>query len=103
MRAAENISNTGKHEVSDSSASQRLEGSFTWLFSRNIDLSVFLGSAVVSLLLLAVGWQLGILDEASPEWTWVTAVLRVVSCSILPSILPHLFERAGSAMFCFWI
>ncbi len=48
-----------------------------WLFSRNVDLSVFLGSAVASLLLLAVGWRLGILDEASPEWTWVTAILLI--------------------------
>ncbi|MBK9163250.1 MAG: hypothetical protein IPM21_04955 [Acidobacteria bacterium] len=48
-----------------------------WLFSRGIDLTVFLGSAVVSLLLLAVGWQLGILDEASPEWTWITAILLI--------------------------
>ncbi len=48
-----------------------------WLFSREVDLSVFLGSAVVSLLLLAVGWQLGILNEESPDWTWVTAVLLI--------------------------
>lgn len=48
-----------------------------WLFSREIDLSVFLGSAVVSLLLLAVGWQIGILNEESPDWTWVTAVLLI--------------------------
>lgn len=48
-----------------------------WLFSREVDLSVFLGSAVVSLLLLAVGWQLGILHEDSPDWTWITAVLLI--------------------------
>lgn len=48
-----------------------------WLFSRNIDLTVFLGSAVVSVLLLGVGWQLGILDDDSPDWTWVTAVLLI--------------------------
>jgi hypothetical protein len=48
-----------------------------WLFSRNIDLSVFLGSAAVSLLLLAVGWRLGILNSDSPEWTWVSAVLLI--------------------------
>src|SRR5688572_27826344 len=48
-----------------------------WLFSRSIDLTVFLGSAVVSLLLLAVGWQLGILNDDSPEWTWITAVLLI--------------------------
>jgi hypothetical protein len=48
-----------------------------WLFSRNLDLSVFLGSAIISLLLLAVGWRLGILSEDSPDWTWITAVLLI--------------------------
>ncbi len=48
-----------------------------WLFSREIDLSVFLGSAVLSLLLLAVGWQFGVLNGESPEWTWVSAVLLI--------------------------
>lgn len=48
-----------------------------WLFSREIDLSVFLGSAIVSLMLLGIGWQAGLLDSESPEWTWVTAVLLI--------------------------
>ena len=48
-----------------------------WLFSRTVDLSVFLGSGVMSLLLLAVGWRLGILDGESPDWTWVSAVLLI--------------------------
>jgi hypothetical protein len=48
-----------------------------WLFSRTIDLSVFLGSAVVSLLLLAIGWQIGILNDESPDWTWISAVLLI--------------------------
>lgn len=48
-----------------------------WLFSREIDLSVFLGSAIVSLLLLAIGWRLGILNEESPDWTWISAVLLI--------------------------
>lgn len=48
-----------------------------WLFSRGVDLSVFLGSAAVSLLLLAVGWQAGILHSDSPDWTWITTVLLI--------------------------
>lgn len=48
-----------------------------WLFSREIDLSVFLGSAILSLLLLAIGWQFGILNEDSPDWTWISAVLLI--------------------------
>ncbi len=48
-----------------------------WLFSREIDLSVFLGSAVVSLLLLAVGWQFGFLNAETPDWTWISAILLI--------------------------
>lgn len=48
-----------------------------WLFTKRIDLSVFLGSAVLSFLLLAVGWRLGILEQESPEWTWVSLVLLI--------------------------
>ena len=61
----------------DVSVSLRLSGSNLWLFSRATDLTVFLGSAVLSLLLLAVGWQLGILNGESPDWTWVSAVLLI--------------------------
>ncbi len=48
-----------------------------WLFSAPVDLSVFLGSAVVSLVLLAVGWRFGFLNEESPDWTWISAVLLI--------------------------
>src|SRR4051812_43509159 len=74
MQIAEKIAT----EVSPS-ASLRLEGSSSryWLFSRGIDLTVFLGSAVAALLLLAVGWQMGVLNGESPEWTWVMAVLFI--------------------------
>lgn len=53
------------------------EAKSKWLFSREIDLSVFLGSAVVSLLLLAVGWQLGFLNADTPDWTWISAILLI--------------------------
>jgi hypothetical protein len=48
-----------------------------WLFSPSIDLAAFLGSALVSLLLLWVGARLGILDADAPDWTWIPAVLLV--------------------------
>ena len=48
-----------------------------WLFSPTVDLAAFLGSALLSLLLLAVGHQLGVLHGDSPEWTWVTAILLI--------------------------
>lgn len=48
-----------------------------WLFSRGVDLAVFLGSAVVSLLLLAVGAATGVLYDATPDWAWVPCVLLI--------------------------
>ena len=73
MQVAEKIG----AEVSPS-PTLRLGGSNDyWLFSRGIDLTVFLGSALAALLLLAVGWQMGVLNGESPEWTWVMAVLFI--------------------------
>jgi hypothetical protein len=48
-----------------------------WLFSPSVDLSVFLGSAVLSLLLLLVGAQTGILNSETPDWMWISAVLFI--------------------------
>ncbi len=48
-----------------------------WLFSRNIDLTVFLGSAIVSILLLFIGSQIGVLHDETPDWTWVTTILLI--------------------------
>jgi hypothetical protein len=48
-----------------------------WLFSARVDLLVFLGSAVISLLALWIGARVGVLDADSPEWTWVPFVLLI--------------------------
>lgn len=48
-----------------------------WLFSPYVDLSVFLGSALVSLILILVGWQAGILDAETPDWAWISTVLLI--------------------------
>lgn len=48
-----------------------------WLFSQSIDLSVFLGSALVAMLLLLIGARAGVLNSSSPEWVWVPAVLLI--------------------------
>ncbi len=45
-----------------------------WLFSAPVDIAVFGGTAVVSLLLVLAGPSSG---AASPEWTWITGVLLV--------------------------
>ena len=44
-----------------------------WLFSPRVDVCVFGGSALVSLLLLWVGARAGVLESESPEWAWVPA------------------------------
>jgi hypothetical protein len=54
-----------------------------WLFSPAIDLGVFLGSALLSLALLAAAPWLGVSTgpagdpTSSPEWSWLVAVLLV--------------------------
>jgi hypothetical protein len=48
-----------------------------WLFSPRVDVCVFAGSAAASLVLLWVGARAGVLEEDSPDWAWVPAVLLV--------------------------
>ena len=52
-------------------------GRFAWLFSPRVDLTVFLGSAVISILALIVGARAGVLYGDSPDWAWVPAVLLI--------------------------
>src|SRR5215813_7676974 len=55
----------------------KTENYSAWLFSRNVDLMVFLGSAVLALLLIPVGLRAGVLYGDTPNWAWVPAVLLV--------------------------
>jgi hypothetical protein len=48
-----------------------------WLFSRRVDVGVFLGSAIVAIAALAVGRAAGVLDGDAPDWAWVPGVLLV--------------------------
>jgi hypothetical protein len=64
-----------------------------WLFSREIDLTVFLGSAVVSFLLLGIGWRAGLLESDSPEWTWITAVLLIDVAHVWSTSFRVYFDR----------
>src|SRR5262249_25041106 len=48
-----------------------------WLFSAPVDLGVFLGSAALSFVALAVGAQLGLLHDATPDWAWIPAVVLI--------------------------
>lgn len=46
-----------------------------WLFSRNVDLGVFLGSAAVSFGALGIGALTGVLHDDTPGWAWIPAVI----------------------------
>src|SRR5689334_8117152 len=72
----------------------RAEKNRPWLFSREIDLTVFLGSALLSLLLLAVGAQAGVLNGESPDWTWVSAVLLIDVAHVWSTSFRVYFDKA---------
>jgi hypothetical protein len=46
-----------------------------WLFSRKVDLAVFLGAAAVSFGALAIGGAAGVLHSETPGWAWVPAIV----------------------------
>ena len=58
-----------------------------WLFSRNLDIAAFGGSALLSLALVAVGVPLGLIDKDAPEWAWIATVLLVDVAHVWGSLL----------------
>ena len=48
-----------------------------WLWTPGIDLGLFLGSALLALLLVAVGSLTGIDEQPFPEWGWLLFVLAI--------------------------
>ena len=64
-----------------------------WLFSAPIDLAAFLGSALVALLLLAVGSRLGLLHVETPEWAWVPAILLIDVAHVYATGFRVYFDR----------
>jgi hypothetical protein len=68
-----------------------------WLFSRNTDLTVFLGSAVVSLLALWVGARAGVLYQDTPDWAWVPAVLMIDVAHVWSTVFRVYLDREEMA------
>ena len=64
-----------------------------WLFSPRVDVCVFGGSALVSLLLLWVGARAGALEGESPDWAWVPAVLLVDVAHVYATAFRVYFDR----------
>lgn len=66
---------------------------YPWLFSKNVDLLAFGGSAAIALVLVALGWQWGLLDGDTPDWTWVGAVLLVDVAHVYATAFRVYFDR----------
>lgn len=65
-----------------------------WLFSAKTDLLAFGGSAAVALLLVAVGWPLGWLEQDTPDWLWITSVLMIDVAHVYATGFRVYFDRA---------
>lgn len=72
--------------------SRSIRGQGPWIFSPAVDLFAFLGSAVLSLVLLLIGATQGWLNTTSPEWTWVTCVLAVDVAHVWSTAFRAYFE-----------
>lgn len=64
-----------------------------WLFSSRVDLAVFLGSAIVSLLALWVGARMGVLHDDTPNWAWVPAILLIDVAHVYSTGFRVYFDR----------
>ncbi|MCO6457559.1 MAG: hypothetical protein J5I93_19840 [Pirellulaceae bacterium] len=68
-----------------------------WLFSAPVDLAAFLGSALLSLGLLAWGARHGLLHDETPDWTWVALVLMIDVAHVWATGFRVYFDRAELA------
>ncbi len=82
--------------IADSSSRNNPAG-FPWLFSARVDLGVFLGSALLSLTLLAVGGAMGILHRDTPGWAWVSMILLIDVAHVYATGFRVYFDRAELA------
>ncbi len=64
-----------------------------WLFSPAVDLLTFTGSAALALVLVAVGFQFGLIQRDTPEWAWVTAVLLIDVAHVYATGFRVYFDR----------
>jgi hypothetical protein len=76
-----------------SAVASKSPSSIPWLFSPTVDLLTFLGSAVIAFGLLAVGAPLGLLEQDTPEWTWVVAILLVDVAHVYATGFRVYFDR----------
>ena len=64
-----------------------------WLFGARVDLSLFLGSAVLALLLVALGHLVGLGDDALPEWGFLAFVLAIDVAHVYATLFRTYLDR----------
>ncbi|HKP12136.1 MAG TPA: hypothetical protein VJZ91_08510 [Blastocatellia bacterium] len=91
------MSSVASNRIANDSPRPRVAASprpaYPWLFSRNADIAVFLGSAVVSLLALWVGARAGVLYGDTPDWAWVPAVLMIDVAHVWSTVFRVYLDR----------
>jgi hypothetical protein len=82
------MSGSGIASASADSAARAPAPPVPWLFSRRVDLGVFLLPALAALALLAIGRAAGIGSGDAPEWTWIPGVLLVDVAHVWATLFP---------------
>jgi hypothetical protein len=77
-----------------STTTEREREPIAWLFSPAVDLCAFLGSALLALGLLAVGYFAGWLQGDTPDFLWVTAILMIDVAHVYATGFRVYFDRA---------
>jgi hypothetical protein len=80
--------------VSTSTLSSQANSPLPWLFSPSVDLLTFLGSALLALALLAIGAPFGLLEDETPDWMWIGAILLIDVAHVYATGFRVYFDRA---------
>ena len=64
-----------------------------WLFNRSVDLLAFGGSALLAGALLAAGGVFGLLEQDTPGWTWLIAILLIDVAHVYATGFRVYFDR----------
>ncbi|MFO1063346.1 MAG: hypothetical protein U0892_05715 [Pirellulales bacterium] len=85
---------TAGNITEESTADRTSRAPLPWLFSAELDLSAFLGSALVSVLLLLIGFPLGLIDSETPDGLWIALVLMIDVAHVYSTGFRVYFDRA---------
>lgn len=70
-----------------------MKRAYPWLFSAGTDLFAFGGSALLSIVALAVGAALGVLESAVPVWTFFVAIVACDVAHVWSTLFRTYFDR----------